>query len=343
HQHYPSFDIIDMGGRMYDPLVGRFLAPDPFVQDWENSQNFNRYSYCLNNPLKYTDPSGEFFQYILGGIFGGIQGFSIGKSAGLSGWKLFGSTIIGAGIGAISGGIANSISSNSMIMSNTLSIMAGSHFTSTGMCILGSINGVNIPYNLNFGFGSLSFDEDGFNFGFLGKKGNSKSENWGYFLGAMANVSDFLMGSNPKLVDLVTNHTDKTHSALVNSQETAEMGFSDPNKLISFGPGANDNLIWCPGNSDWNTYTNSYEVDEVWRLSIRANLTTLKNYSTYLKEHTPHYSWLINSCVSQTSRALNLSGVYNIGIHPLLLHSEMFVRNMGLRPLLFSYYLTLKH
>ncbi|MBP5413215.1 MAG: hypothetical protein J6Y47_08185 [Bacteroidales bacterium] len=57
-------------------IRGYFLSPDPFVQDWENSQNFNRYSYCLNNPLKYTDPSGEFFQYILGGIFGGIQGFS---------------------------------------------------------------------------------------------------------------------------------------------------------------------------------------------------------------------------------------------------------------------------
>jgi len=73
HQHYPSFDIIDMGGRMYDPIVGRFTSPDPYIQDWENSQNFNRYSYCLNNPLKYTDPSGEFwFTPILigAGIFG---------------------------------------------------------------------------------------------------------------------------------------------------------------------------------------------------------------------------------------------------------------------------------
>ena len=26
HQHYPSFDIIDMGGRMYDPIVGRFIS-----------------------------------------------------------------------------------------------------------------------------------------------------------------------------------------------------------------------------------------------------------------------------------------------------------------------------
>ncbi|MBQ3635809.1 MAG: RHS repeat-associated core domain-containing protein, partial [Bacteroidales bacterium] len=44
--------------RMYDPTVGRFLSPDPYVQDGTNPQNFNRYSYCLNNPLKYTDPSG---------------------------------------------------------------------------------------------------------------------------------------------------------------------------------------------------------------------------------------------------------------------------------------------
>lgn len=49
---------------------GYFLAPDPFVQDWENSQNFNRYSYCLNNPLKYTDPTGEkWWHWVLGVSF----------------------------------------------------------------------------------------------------------------------------------------------------------------------------------------------------------------------------------------------------------------------------------
>jgi hypothetical protein len=37
-----------------------FLSPDNYVQAPENSQNFNRYSYCLNNPLRYTDPSGDF-------------------------------------------------------------------------------------------------------------------------------------------------------------------------------------------------------------------------------------------------------------------------------------------
>lgn len=47
-----------MNGRIYDPELGRMLSPDPFVQVPEYSQNFNRYSYVMNNPLNLTDPSG---------------------------------------------------------------------------------------------------------------------------------------------------------------------------------------------------------------------------------------------------------------------------------------------
>ncbi len=50
-----------MNARLYDPALGRFLSPDPYVQIPDFTQNFNRYSYCINHPLKYTDPSGEFF------------------------------------------------------------------------------------------------------------------------------------------------------------------------------------------------------------------------------------------------------------------------------------------
>ena len=324
------------------PYLSRFLAPDPYIQDPTNSQNFNRYSYCLNNPLKYTDPSGELLQYIFGGILGGIQGFSLVKSAGLKGWKLFGSTLFGAGIGAISGGIASSVSSNATVMSNTLGLMAGSLSNSVGMSVLGAVNGVNIPISMSFGIGSVSFGENGVSFGFLGKKGNSKSENWGYFLGAMANVSDCLMGRNPKLVDLATNHEGANgHSALIGSQITPEMG-NNPDKLISFGPLSEDGeqKFWCLGINDWDTYTNSYQVDQVWRQSVYANINTLNKYANYLNENTPHYSWLFSSCVTHTSRALNMSGVYNIGIHPYLLHAEMYLRARGFRPLLSSYYLT---
>ena len=61
HEHLDRFGLINMNGRMYDAALCRFLSPDPFVQMPDYSQNFNRYSYALNNPLVYTDPSGEFF------------------------------------------------------------------------------------------------------------------------------------------------------------------------------------------------------------------------------------------------------------------------------------------
>ena len=59
HEHIDEIGLIDMNGRMYDPKLGRFLSPDPYIQAPTDPQNFNRYSYCLNNPLKYTDPNGE--------------------------------------------------------------------------------------------------------------------------------------------------------------------------------------------------------------------------------------------------------------------------------------------
>ena len=59
HEHLTWFGLINMNARLYDPLLGRFLSPDPYVQAPDFTQNFNRYSYALNNPLKYTDKSGE--------------------------------------------------------------------------------------------------------------------------------------------------------------------------------------------------------------------------------------------------------------------------------------------
>ncbi len=58
-KHLNEFNLINMNGRLYDPILGRVLSPDPALQMPANTQNYNRYSYCLNNPLKYNDPSGN--------------------------------------------------------------------------------------------------------------------------------------------------------------------------------------------------------------------------------------------------------------------------------------------
>jgi RHS repeat-associated protein len=57
-EHLTAFGLVNMNGRMYDPVMSSFLSVDRYVQQPGNSQGFNRYAYCMYNPLRYTDPSG---------------------------------------------------------------------------------------------------------------------------------------------------------------------------------------------------------------------------------------------------------------------------------------------
>ena len=45
--------------RFYSPKLGRFLSPDTIVPSYTNSQHLNRFAYVINNPLRYTDPTGH--------------------------------------------------------------------------------------------------------------------------------------------------------------------------------------------------------------------------------------------------------------------------------------------
>ena len=80
HEHLPWFGLINMNARLYDPALGRFLSPDPYVQAPDFSQSYNRYSYCLNNPLRYRDENGEFISTIITGILGLAE--AVGRTIG---------------------------------------------------------------------------------------------------------------------------------------------------------------------------------------------------------------------------------------------------------------------
>jgi RHS repeat-associated protein len=54
-----SLGLYDYRARFYDPVLGRFIQPDPLVPKPGNPQALNRYAYVYHNPLRYTDPTGH--------------------------------------------------------------------------------------------------------------------------------------------------------------------------------------------------------------------------------------------------------------------------------------------
>jgi len=58
HEMLDQLDLVHMNGRVYDPMIGKFMSGDPIITDPTNGQRYNRYSYVLNNPTNLTDPTG---------------------------------------------------------------------------------------------------------------------------------------------------------------------------------------------------------------------------------------------------------------------------------------------
>ncbi len=107
HEHLPVFALINMNGRLYDPILGRMLSPDNNIQLLDYTQNYNRYSYAMNNPLKFTDPDGEFLfiPILIGALVGAATYTAVhlithGNFNNWS-WGGFAGAIVGGGIGGL--------------------------------------------------------------------------------------------------------------------------------------------------------------------------------------------------------------------------------------------------
>jgi RHS repeat-associated protein len=61
------------GARYYDATIGRFISADTVTPNLTNPQALNRYSYALNNPLKYIDPSGHYVEIGDGALMGWVR------------------------------------------------------------------------------------------------------------------------------------------------------------------------------------------------------------------------------------------------------------------------------
>ena len=145
HEMVDTVGIIHMNGRIYDPKLGRFMQADPVIQFPHFSQSHNRYSYVLNNPLRYTDPTGYFigklFKKVFRGlnkVFGDFAPFlSIALLAipGINAW-VFQSWVHAFQFGFVTGGIATGSLRGALFggISGAAFYGIGEHFTAlTGL------------------------------------------------------------------------------------------------------------------------------------------------------------------------------------------------------------------
>jgi RHS repeat-associated protein len=154
HEHLHSVELIHMNGRLYDPKLHRFLQPDNFVQDPYNTQNYNRYGYCWNNPLKYTDPSGEWIHILIGAVIGGVANWVVnGAQFNAKGLAYFG---VGAVAGALTamgaGGVSSALANGSFAagaLGTSAAAVAGSGFVSGA--IVGAAGGLVGGFSTGFG------------------------------------------------------------------------------------------------------------------------------------------------------------------------------------------------
>lgn len=180
HEHLDMFGLINMNARLYDPVLGRFLSADPYVQSPDFTQAFNRYSYCMNSPLCYVDENGELWWIAAAAVVGGLINvgthldnidnfgqalgyFGVGAVGGALGAVTGGAVLAASGVagGVVGGAIAGTIggATSGFILGGGNTLMAGGSFgdaylnAMTGM-FTGAVTGAVIG---GIGGGALSY------------------------------------------------------------------------------------------------------------------------------------------------------------------------------------------
>ena len=172
--------------RYYDPKIGRFISPDSTKYlDPETLGCLNLYAYCNNNPVMYSDPSGNFFitAMIIGAIIGASIGFGATAYADyLDDGKIFNgsisvgdyisNTLVGGIIGGLVGGIGASSFNLTLPTFNLVSTSIGTNAIVVGTTSV-TISGTSILAGIGV-FSSLAL------FASNNRPGNNKTQNKQY-------------------------------------------------------------------------------------------------------------------------------------------------------------------
>ncbi len=337
HEHLDRFGLINMNARLYDPLLGRMLSPDNYVQSPDNIQSFNRYSYAWNNPLKYTDPDGNLV-FGLPLLFWGIAAFTgVGSAMIMTGHSPSQTFNVAGNLAMLvaTGGISYTLANSGIMLGKTSAIVFGSMVSTTTSFATSSGKS---DVSVSFGAASYNFSRN--ELGYLGKEGNSGLENLGYALGAFANLSDAwsvisgVNSANSENVNLISDN----HSIVQRK---------DGSNIIDVGAYKNRNQIGVIEGitgTDLTTnyralqkalYKNIIKPSPFYRTQNISGLMVNKAmaYADRLALSGKKYAFfggLGLNCASAAGRALLHGGVFNIPIGiPGLLSMQMYARQYG--------------
>ena len=312
-----------MNGRLYDPIVGRMLSPDPYVQMPDYSQNFNRYSYVLNNPLKFTDPSGEFVwvPVIIGAALGAYTGYKIADANGydFGNWQTYGYMFGGAVIGGISGYAGAGIAASGGFMANTMGMVGSSYFYSVGMAAL---SGGMTDVNVSFGVGSYNITQNEFSYFLDGD--NEWYQDIGYAMGGIQNANDLLalLPKNSGTATLRTQKDFKSHSQL-------EWEYEGESYNISIGNGSTE----TGQRTKFFEFVDAYDNGIKGNYSIEIKNINLKKLTEIHNSYQPRLGistekmqeFFMNERMSLSEQMRYMNELERIQYHPLLFNCSQHV------------------
>lgn len=284
HEHIDLFELVNMDGRMYDHVVGRFISADPFIQSPDFTQGLNRYAYCINNPLSLIDPSG-------------YSWFS-------KNWKSLVASVVGVAVSVVTAGSCSGIG---------VAIMAGAASGAAGALTGALLNGANVGQIakatftgallggasgfLNFASGDGSIYEQLFKHTF--SQGWLEGVQGGNMLhGLMMGAVTWAGGYGLKRKDL--NYIGKIVANATVSGLVDEIGggkFANGAITGAFAYIFNDAMHNGP------TQKQLKQIDEFYRQSLFENSSPQEFYHSV---GLPEYD---NACAARLSYALNKSGI----------------------------------
>ena len=308
HEHLMFGKLINMNGRMYDPVMSSFLSVDNYVQAPDFSQSFNRYAYCLNNPLRYVDPDGEWF--LTGGVgFGkredgtyglisvsvgvnfGYFGFGVNLGFDNSGFSSFGVYgELGPHIGCAGANLTLSVGYDFRYQTTTASLSAGYGFSygvgragvgASGSYTWGGPSGVS-PWNANVS-ASLGLAGNVNKFGQMAGLGIGCSygtQGWGFGAHSYCEILPL-----QEKLDRIVNYY---------NTEIAAVGEND----ASFKVGSNHNLSEINQEIYGDIYDNNGEINRAghdnYGITVPGNLRVgrrIKGTTIYLSKNTIKKIW----------------------------------------------------